>query len=143
MEEICDVDDTHTKLKKIHAQAFTDHRNTIDEDIQWTTEGEVDLPSNLAGLESIEERTERALAFLDTWSKINNDGSIRTKVFRKKTHTDQNLNFNSNHPLEHKRGVARTLLHHATIVVNDPVDCRKKRITSGMHYTSMDIQIGS
>ncbi len=135
MEEICDVDDTHTKLKKIHAQAFTDHRNTIDEDIQWTTEGEVDLPSNLAGLESIEERTERALAFLDTWSKINNDGSIRTKVFRKKTHTDQNLNFNSNHPLEHKRGVARTLLHHATIVVNDPVELQKEKdhIRNALH----------
>ncbi len=28
------VDDTHAKLKKIHTQSFTDHLNTIDEDIQ-------------------------------------------------------------------------------------------------------------
>ncbi len=75
------VDDTYTKLKKIQVQAFSDHLNTIDEDIQWTTEGEVDLTSSPAGLESIEARTERALAFLDPWSIFNNDGSIRTKVY--------------------------------------------------------------
>ncbi len=66
------------------------------------------------------------MAFLDTWSIINNDESIRTKVFRKKTHTDQYLNFNSNHPLEHKRGVARILLHRATMVVSDPTVLQKE-----------------
>ncbi len=64
---------------------------------------------------------------LDTWSIISNDGSIRTKVFRKKTHTDQYLNFNSNHPLEHKCRVAWTLLHHATMVVSDPAELQKEK----------------
>ena len=33
------VDDTHTKLKKQHAQEFTDHLNSLDPDIKFTTEG--------------------------------------------------------------------------------------------------------
>ncbi|MCG8430833.1 MAG: hypothetical protein MJA29_06655, partial [Candidatus Omnitrophica bacterium] len=114
------VDDTHTKLKKAHSQQFTDHLNSIDEHIKWTTEGETEIP--VTDLHAIEDSTERALAFLDTWSVINDDGSIRTRVFRKATHTDQYLNFQSNHPLEHKKGVVRTLTHRAEAIVSDPRD---------------------
>ncbi len=66
---------------------------------------------------------------------LSHDGSIRTKVFRKKTHTDQYLDFNSNHPLEHKRGVARTLLHHATMVVSDRAELQKEKdyIRNALH----------
>ena len=35
------VDDTYTVLKKDKAQAFTKYLNTIDDDIKWMTEGEV------------------------------------------------------------------------------------------------------
>ncbi|XP_074656696.1 uncharacterized protein LOC141909911 [Tubulanus polymorphus] len=112
------VDDTCTVLKKCFSQYFTDHLNSIDDDIKWTTEGEVELQaSSQADLEICS--VERALAFLDTYAVINEDGSIRTKVFRKTTHTDQYLNFNSNHPLEHKRGVVKTLLHRADTIVSD------------------------
>lgn len=91
------VDDTHCKLKRQYSQEFVDHLNTIDPDIQFTTEGEVD----------------GALAFLDTITIRQEDGSIKVQVYRKSTHTDQYLNFKSNHPLDHKLGVARTLLHRA------------------------------
>ena len=28
-------------MKKVHTQEFTDFLNTVDDDIKWTTEGEV------------------------------------------------------------------------------------------------------
>ena len=79
------VDDTYTVLKKDQAQAFTEYLNTIDEDIKWTTEGEVEQEIEV---EDMEKKVERCLAFLDTLSVINDDVTIRTRVFRKATHTD-------------------------------------------------------
>ncbi len=35
------MDDTYTILKNVYAQEFSDHLNTVDDDIKWTTEGEV------------------------------------------------------------------------------------------------------
>ena len=35
------MDDTHTVLKKIHSQEFTDHLNSVDDDMKWMIEGEV------------------------------------------------------------------------------------------------------
>ena len=44
------VDDTYTILKKVHAQAFTNHLNSMDEDVKWTTEGEVTTVVPLVGV---------------------------------------------------------------------------------------------
>ena len=109
-------------MKKAQSQAFTEYLNTIDDDIKWTTEGEVQQEIEV---EDMEKKVERCLAFLDTLSVINDDGTIRTSVFRKATHgrpvatRTSNLNFNSNHPLEHKRDVVRTLTHRARSIVSD------------------------
>ncbi|XP_066275413.1 uncharacterized protein [Branchiostoma lanceolatum] len=100
------VDDTHTKLKKAHAQEFIDHLNSLDPDIKFTSEKEQD----------------RTLPFLDTLTTIQEDGSLRLSIYRKPTHTDQYLNFRSNHPLEHKLGVVKTLLHRADTIITDPHD---------------------
>ncbi len=95
----------------------------MDDDIKWTTEGEV---HNDIEIENMERKLERGLAFLDTVSVINEDGTIRTRVYRKETHTDQYLNFESNHPLEHKKGVVRTLVHRAKTEVRGDDERRKE-----------------
>ena len=98
------VDDTHTKHKKAYGDEFFAHINSIDPDIQFTREREED----------------GKLAFLDTLSNRSQDGTITTTVFRKATHTDQYLAFSSNHPLDQKLGVVRTLLHRADTIVTEP-----------------------
>ena len=113
------IDDTYTVLKKDQAETFTEYLNMIDDDIKWTTEGEV---HQKVEVEDMEKKVERCPAFLDSLSVINEDGTIRTRVFRKETHTDQYLNLDSNHPLEHKRGVVRTRTHRARSIVCDLVE---------------------
>ena len=105
------VDDTHTILKKDHAQRFTEYLNTVDPDIKWTSEGETitEVVTTDDG-EDQETKIERSLAFLDTLSVVDERGRITTRVYRMGTHTDQYLNYQSNHPLEHKRGVVNTLM---------------------------------
>ncbi|XP_028415011.1 uncharacterized protein LOC114538091 [Dendronephthya gigantea] len=58
-----------------------------------------------------EEEHNNQLAFLDVLLTRINDGTINTRVYRKKTHTDQILNFNSNHPTQHKISCIRTLFN--------------------------------
>jgi hypothetical protein len=110
------VDDTYTILKKAHADSFTVYLNSLDEHIKWTTEGETQAEKD--GI------SERQIPFLDTLSVVDEEGRINTRVYRKTTHTDQYLNFSSNHPLEHKVSVVRTLMKRAETLVNKDEDKR-------------------
>ena len=65
-------------------------------------------------------KTGHFLSF-DTVINRLSDGSVKIKIFRKPTHTDQYLHFRSHHPLEHKLSVVKTLLHRSE-TVTDPVD---------------------
>ncbi|KAI8477527.1 hypothetical protein Bbelb_447410, partial [Branchiostoma belcheri] len=58
---------------------------------------------------------------------IQEDGSLQIRIYRKPTHTDQYLNFDSNHPLDHKLGVIRTLSHRANAIVSDPQDLETEK----------------
>ena len=58
-----------------------------------------------------EEETDNSIPFLDTHIHRRYDGSIKVKVYRKKTHTNQYLAFDSHHPLHQKMGVIRTLMN--------------------------------
>ncbi len=57
---------------------------------------------------------------------------IVTKVFRKKTHTDQYLPFCSHHPTEHKFAVARTLFDRAEVICSKTDD----KLEEDRHITS-------
>ena len=51
------MDDTYTVLQKDQAQNFIGYFNTVDDDIKWTTEGEVVKEVEVKGLENKTERT--------------------------------------------------------------------------------------
>ncbi len=57
-----------------------------------------------------EEEQNNQLAFLDVLLTRTNDGTIHTQVYRKQTHTDQILNYNSNHPTQHKISCIKTFV---------------------------------
>ena len=105
------VDDTFTVIHKYHVDEFTTHLDSLDCNIKFTTEPEQD----------------GRLPFLDACVNINKDGSTHVIVYGKPTHTDQYLDFSSNHHLQHKRSVVRTLMRRAEVMVTRP-DCRRKEM---------------
>ena len=46
------MDDTYTVLQKDQAQNFIGYFNTVDDDIKWTTKGEVVKEVEVEGLEN-------------------------------------------------------------------------------------------
>ena len=85
-------------ITSAYARQFLHHLNDINPHIQFTSE---------------EESVEGTLPFLDVCVHRESDGSISTSIFRKATHTDQHLAFNSHHPVAHKAAVVRTLVDRA------------------------------
>jgi len=72
-----------------------------------------------------EEEEDKQIPFLDTLLVRREDGSVKLLVYRKKSHTDQNLNFSSHHPLNHKLSVIRTQLERCYSIVTEEDDRKK------------------
>ena len=107
------MDDTFVILLKYQLDDFTSHFSMIkqiDSNIKSTTEPEKD------GI----------ITLLDTEISRLPDGSLKLKVCRKPTHTDQYLNFDSHHPLDHKLSVSRTLFHRADTTVITQADFQQE-----------------
>ena len=50
------------------------------------------------------------------------DGSTKITIYRKPTHANQYILMDSHHPLQHKLGVIRTLMHRAETLVTEEED---------------------
>nr|VZI45881.1 unnamed protein product [Spirometra erinaceieuropaei] len=100
------VDDTFVVIERDQVLTFQEHLNAVFLDIQFT----------------MEEEENNQLAFLDVLVCRKDCGGLKTKVFRKATNTMQVLNFNSNHPISHKRSCVRTLYRRVETHCSEPED---------------------
>ena len=90
------VDDTCVILDSTRKEEFFQHINSIDPNIQFTAE---------------DPKPDGSIPFLDTLVMPQPDGSINTIVFRKPTHTDKYLHWDSYHHISAKCSVTNTLRH--------------------------------
>ena len=105
------VDDTFVVVKKEHVEALHQHLNDQFTGVSFT----------------LEEEKEGSLAFLDVEVKRCQDGSVKTAVFRKVTHTDKYLDFNSHHSVQHKESVIRSLVQRGDLYPSDDTDKSSER----------------
>ena len=94
------VDDTFVINRAEHSHDLLHHINNQDPDIQFT----------------VEPTQQGSLPFLDTLVTTETDNTFSTIVYRKPTHTDQYLHWDSNHHITAKQSVYNTLAHRAKIV---------------------------
>ena len=97
------VDDTFVIIEKQHEDYFFEHINLINPSIQFTKELKSDHK-----LPSLEVLIHRDIS-----------GTLNTTVYRKPTHINQYLNFQSNHLLSTHISVARTLFDRASQIVKN------------------------
>ena len=98
------MDDVLTIVKKATCDSLLNYLNSINSKIKFTIE-----PPNEQG----------AIPFLDTFPRPL-DNKIIISVYRKPTHMDRYLDFNSNHPKSAKRAVVRALTDRAKNVCSSP-----------------------
>ena len=121
------VDDICTALKDSEDESFQQHLNSIEPTIKFT----------------MEQESEGKLPFLDTEITHHEDGTLSTTVYRKKTHTDKYLSFNSHHPLSHRVSVARTLFSRAEKVCSTvgERDDERKHVTDALRANGYPMNI--
>ena len=94
------VDDTFTIIYVAHRRSFLDHDH-----IQFTSE---------------DSRPDSSMPFLDILIIPNQDGSLSTTVYRKPTHTDLYLQWDSHHTVSAKYSVVGILHHRAEPICSSP-----------------------
>ena len=119
------VDNTFTILDRENVNDLLQHLNNQQPSIRFTMETEKD----------------NKLAFLDTAVLREPDGHLTTSIYRKPTHTDQYLAYDSHHPQSVKRGIVKCLYERAKRLVTKPsvISEEKKHLSSvlvsnGYHF---------
>ena len=99
------VDGTFTIMKSAQKRSFLEHLNSIDHHIQFTSE---------------ESRIDGSMPFLDILVTPKEDGILSTTVYRRPTHTDLYLQWDSNHTVSSKYSVVGTLHHRVQTICSSP-----------------------
>ena len=84
--------------KKSTKMSFFQHINSLEDNIKFTAET---------------TKANGSMPFLDTLVTHRSDESLETKVYRKPTHTNQYLQWDSHHAINNKYSMISTLLHRA------------------------------
>ena len=95
------VDDVFCIIKRGGENSLLSHLNSLRPSIKFTVEREED----------------GSLAFLDCNLHRADENKISVSVYRKPTHTDKYLHYESHHPMHVKRGVVKSLYDRARRVV--------------------------
>ena len=98
------MDDTFTILQSSQKTSFLEHLNSIDEPIQFTNED--------AG-------NDGSIPFLDVLIIPDEEGNLKTTVYRKPTHMDLYLQWDSNHTVSSKYSVVGSLQHRASTICSN------------------------
>ena len=106
------MNDTFVIHKEANKQGFLQHINSVDPAIRFTVE---------------DNKEDGSIPFLDTIVKPEVDGSLSITVYRKPTHTDQYLQWDSHHHLSAKVSVIQTLSHRATTMCSNPEFLQKEK----------------
>ena len=95
---------------------FLEHINSLHPSIKFTLE----MP-----------KEDKTIPFLDELLIIQEDGSLGHKVYRKPTHTDRYLHYNSFHHPGIKNSVCKTLINRAKIICEvDNIEGELKHLRS-------------
>ena len=89
------VDDTFVIHKEVNKNDFLQHINSVDPSIKFTVE---------------DNKEDGSIPFLDTIVKPEANAGLSITVYRKPTHTDQYLQWNSHHNLSAKFSVINTAI---------------------------------
>ena len=99
------VDGTLTIMKSSQIESFLQHLISIEHHIHFTKE---------------DYRSDGFMPFLDILITPREDGSLKTTVYRKPSHTDLYPWWDSNHTITSKYGVVDTLHHRPQVICSSP-----------------------
>jgi hypothetical protein len=113
------ADDTMTAIHRDHVTSFLAFLNAIHKKIQWTYETE----------------NSGRIDMLDLTILRQQDGTLEFDVFRKPTHTNQYINWESDHPLAHKGSTIRSLTRRAHLIPTGHLrqEAELKRVQQALH----------